>query len=206
MQDWGMDVFKVGDALGVGGFGYWDGKKVIRVEMFDSLFCEIKKDGNLSSEVYTTYKGWTPTSKEAAPKQDAYSQLTMFAGSRVVKQEVAVEQSVENFCTGLIKDKLAEFFTKKVGNYTYIATWGPQSLNNDNLGIAVVVKNENLKTITEDKLNHVVVLDMGDKTGIYYYFLGAWEKEPNGIKTREAFEQYLDNLCVELDNPIVVKK
>ena len=35
---------------------------------------------------------------------------------------------------------------------------------------------------------------------ITYYLLGAWEKEKGGIKTREEFFNYLDELLSELDN------
>ncbi|GHV34113.1 hypothetical protein FACS1894178_0970 [Bacteroidia bacterium] len=202
MQEWGMDCFKVGDALGVGSFAYWTGKNVIRIEYFDSLTCEIIADGNLRSQVRTDYFGWNYQAKENEAKINAVSLLSIDAGSRLTHQEVKLSKAIQHLCTGLIRDKKAEFFSKIDPNSTwsYIATFGDQSLNNDNLGIAVIVKTADIKEVTEDKLNHVVVFNSEGKDYLDYYFLGAWEQEPNGIKTREAFEKYLDEVVERLNN------
>jgi len=90
-------------------------------------------------------------------------------------------------------------------NWGYIATWGKQSLNNDNLGIAVLFRTKDVKEITEDKLNHVVVFNSADKDYIDYYFLGAWELEPDGITTKQQFIQYLDKLVADMNKPVVLK-
>ena len=86
----------------------------------------------------------------------------------------------------------------------YIATWGPQSLNKDNLGLAVLYKKSDLIEKTEDKDNHVVVLKPTNGY-VEYYFLGAWELEKNGIKSKEAFIAYLSNLQKQLSEPVDVK-
>nr|HMQ43659.1 DUF4861 domain-containing protein [Mariniflexile sp.] len=51
-----------------------------------------------------------------------------------------------------------------------------------------------LDEVAEQKIgtdDHLVVFKPTTKT-LTYYFLGAWEQEPNGIKTKEAFLQDLN--------------
>jgi hypothetical protein len=38
-----------------------------------------------------------------------------------------------------------------------------------------------------------------------YYFLGAWEQEPNGIKTAEEFKAYLNQTVAELNSPLMIE-
>ena len=38
------------------------------------------------------------------------------------------------------------------------------------------------------------------KEKIIFYFLGAWEKEANGIKTEKEFYEYLENSLSKLNS------
>ena len=42
MQDWGVDVLKVGDALGIGTLAFWNGEKAVRVEKTDDISCSVE--------------------------------------------------------------------------------------------------------------------------------------------------------------------
>lgn len=201
LSSWGMDILKVGTSLGLGTIAYWDGLKANRVAKTDSVISKIAADGMLQSKVETSYFGW----EEAGKKQNLYSTITIDAGSRASRQLLKVDSDLANFCTGIIKDKNATFFesTGKTG-WGYIASWGKQSLNKDNMGLAILFKNADLIKVTEDKDSHVVVLKP-IKGSVEYYFLGAWELEKDAIKSREQFESYLKNFQVVLERPVKVK-
>lgn len=200
LSSWGMDILKVGTSLGLGTIAYWDGLKANRVAKTDSVISKIAADGMLQSKVETSYFGW----EEAGKKQNLYSTITIDAGSRASRQLLKVDSDLANFCTGIIKDKNATFFesTGKSG-WRYIASWGKQSLNKDNMGLAILFKNADLIKVTEDKDSHVVVLKP-IKGSVEYYFLGAWELEKDAIKSREQFESYLKNFQVVLERPVKV--
>ena len=51
MQEWGMDIFKVGNSLGIGSMGMWYDGKVNMVSKTDSIYCEISQNGPIKSEV-----------------------------------------------------------------------------------------------------------------------------------------------------------
>ena len=57
---------------------------------------------------------------------------------------------------------------------------------------------------TQDEHSNVVVLTPKDLR-LTYYFMAAWEQEPNAIKTEEAFVKYLDGVVTELSSPLDVR-
>lgn len=201
MQDWGMDIFKVGNSLGIGAFGMWCDGKVNMVSKTDSVTCKITKNGPVRSEIKTNYYGWSVKDK----KYDVESKLSITAGSRLTKNLIKVTGNAENIVTGLAKYAGTTFMkgNAKKG-WNYIALWGHQSLADDNLGIALFYKTKNLAELTEDKLSYIVKLKP-NKGEVEYYFGAAWEKEFEGIKTEKEFRSYLENVINELNNPLVLE-
>jgi len=87
--------------------------------------------------------------------------------------------------------------------WMYLATYGKQSLAGDSLGLSILFRKNNLVQLTEDANSHVVVLKPSDNS-LTYYFLAAWEKELDGIRSGKQFIQYLNETVRKLDNSIVV--
>lgn len=202
LSSWGMDILKVGPSLGVGTIAYWDGEKAQRVAKTDSVYSKVAVDGRVQSRVETTYYGWDI----AGGKHLLRSSISIDAGSRASRQELQIDGTIGNLCTGIIKDAKAELIVSKgsAKGWGYIATWGKQSLNKDNMGLAVLFRSADLITVTSDKDNHVVVLK--PKKGVVdYYFLGAWELEPNGIKSKDEFTAYLNKLAAQLSEPVATR-
>lgn len=190
-SDWGMDVLKVGSSLGIGSIGFWENGKAIRVEKTDSLHCEILQNGILQSKIRTQYLGWQINDQ----KLDLTSDLSIQAGSRMTRQDIAMTASIPNICTGIVKHDNGELIKKvptdKGGQWGYIATYGNQSLADDNLGMVIFFKVEDLVEIQQDENSHVVVLKP-NQNQLTYYFAAAWEQEPQGIKTMNEFKEYLE--------------
>lgn len=133
MADWGgMDNMKVGKALGIGSIAIWDGQKAVRVEKKDSITCLIPADGKIRSQVKTIYYGWDANSQ----KCDLTSLISIDAGSRASHMELLVNKNIDNIATGIIKSEDAELIVNndKNSEWSYIATFGKQSLNNDMQG------------------------------------------------------------------------
>lgn len=197
---WGMDVLKVGSSLGIGALGTWRGDKALRVETTDSLACRITENGPVESMVKTDYYGWKVGDKTT----HVDSRMSIQAGSRLTRHDVKLTNSLPNICTGIVKHDQGALLTGGNATWGYIATWGQQSLNNDQLGMAILYHKSDLQTVTADAHSHVVVLAPTTQP-ITYYFLAAWELEPNGIRTQAAFQQYLNTVLDELASPIVVR-
>ncbi|NOG44583.1 MAG: DUF4861 domain-containing protein [Calditrichaeota bacterium] len=202
MADWGMDILKVGSSLGIGSIGMWIADSAQRVEKTDSISCSIETNGVIQSSIKTNYFGWQIDNQSF----NLSSSVTINAGSRLTKCDLKVRKNPSNLCTGIVKHDSAEVIKSNnaKSEWQYLATYGKQSLNNDNLGMAVIYKASELETLTEDKHSNVVVLKPSQGF-ITYYYLAAWELEPSGIKNKETFIGYLDDILKTLNNPISVR-
>ncbi len=196
-----MDILKVGEALGIGSLAMWHEGKAQRVAQTDSVTCAIISNGAVQSQIQTKYFGW----KIGPGSYNVVSNLSITAGSRLTRHTAEISGDAENLCTGIVKlDSTTLLSSSAAGEgWAYLATFGKQSLANDNLGMAVLYRKNDLIEVTEDQFSHVVVLKPANGQ-LTYYFLGAWEQESNGIKTAEEFEAYLTQTVAELNSPMVI--
>lgn len=195
MQDWGMDVLKVGSTLGVGTIAWWNGESIERVAETDSVSCEIISNGGLRAMIKTNYYGW----QTAGFKTNMQSFLSIDANSRLTKQVLIFDEAPENICTGIYIDKNAEKIELQAGEWTCLATWGQQSLNNYQLGLCIFAKTSSIAQNTADKKNHALVMKPENNTASWF-FGAAWELEPNGFKTKEDFVMYLKDELARLNS------
>lgn len=202
---WGMDNLIVGKALGLGTIAIWDGEKAVRVEERDSTTCIIQADGKIRSQVKTIYHGWNAN----GTKCDLTSLISIDAGSRASHMELLTDRKIDNITTGIVKINGAELITQndKNSEWSYIATFGKQSLNNDMQGLAIFVRTKQLKEITEDALNYILVLNP-ENNYTEYYFMPTWELDKEPVKTKEQFMVCIEEVINRLNNNIniTVKK
>jgi hypothetical protein len=202
MQPWGMDVMKVGKSLGLGSPGVWRKNSALRIEKTDSVSCRIAENGDVYSSIVTQYNGWK-TGKE---KVNVQSVISIHAGTRLTHQELKLSPAIDSLCTGIVKDKTAKL-SKSVGDalhFGYIATYGKQSLNSDELGLAVFFNPHDIVSFTEDADSHVVILN-SSRESVQYYYLAAWVGEKNGIKNEADFNKYVSRVAEELANPLTIE-
>jgi unsaturated rhamnogalacturonyl hydrolase len=198
-SDWGVDVLKVGKSLGMGGFGFWNGKSVDLVSAVDTRDAFITNNGDLYSGFKINYNGWQINNQ----KLDLAAHFSMQAGSRLVNVKLKTSEQLPNLAIGLVKHPGTTFIEgpQNISGYawTYVASWGKQSVSgeNDHLGMAVIFRRDDRSKQTQDENSYVSV--MKDKGGeLEYYFLAAWEHELGGIKTEADFKAYLDREVVRL--------
>ncbi len=189
--DWGMDILKVGPSLGIGGYGYWREGKVERVSDVEGWTASVRQNGALQSQLGIHYKQW----QVAGKKIDLDSSLTMRAGQELVHVRLKSSEPLDNIAAGLVRHEGTQVLTGEMevtgDAYTYLATWGPQSLDGGNLGMAVLFQRRDLRALDADEFNHVAVLEpRGDV--LEYFFLAAWDGAENGIDSAEAFKSYLE--------------
>lgn len=199
---WGMDNTKAGKSLGLGSISIWDGTKVTRVEKKDSTICFISADGKLRSQVKTTYCGWNAN----GTKCNLTSLISIDAGSRASHVELHVDKTIDNISTGINKDPKGKLIVDNNQNseWTYLATFGKQSINKDTQGLVIFYRAEQLKLKTEDELNHVVVLKPDSDGNVDYYLMSTWELEKDAITTETEFRNAIDEVLLKLNKNIAV--
>jgi hypothetical protein len=199
LADWGMDILKVGESLGLGSVGIWglDGN-VKRVEETDSIKCSIVSSGPIQAEIETNYYGW----QAGDVKTDLRSVLRISAGSRLTHHQLTTSAELDHLCTGIVIHDLAEFSLLEPDDTEWIClySYGRQSLAEDNLGLAVLFRSVDMIQIEADDHSRFVVLDASGGE-LEYYYLAAWEKEPEGIRDAGEFRSYLEQVLARLNNP-----
>ena len=105
--------------------------------------------------------------------------------------------------SGIVKHPAGELIVpdEVPEDWSYLATYGDQSMNDDGLGMAVFYRTADLIELTEDKYSHIVVLKPSADNTLTYCFAAAWELEEGGIKTKEAFVEYLKHTAGLLSHP-----
>jgi unsaturated rhamnogalacturonyl hydrolase len=191
MSDWGMDILKVGSSLGAGGYGYWAGDSVQLVSNLEGWDASVIDNGDLYSAIQIIYKDWQVDEKTLNLTAD----LSMHGGSRLVHTRLNLSEPLENLAIGLVKHPGTELIEGNIDitgkAYTYVASWGKQTLNDDKLGMALLFRKSDRIEQATDAHNYVSVMDVAGEN-VDYYFLAAWEEELDGIKTREDFVAYLE--------------
>lgn len=197
-SNWGMDLLKVGQTLGLGSIGRYQNDSLYRFQSVDSVTCEINRDGDLRSEIETTYFGWQTESD----KTTLTSVISIEAGSALTSHLLSFDQPIGGFCTGLVANKGEEFIDKTVGDYRLLATFGEFSLAGDKMGLAIIVPNASIEKVSDGAGSHVVNFKRSEE--IEYYFMAAWEQGASQVKSMDAFEALMDVEMNRLNNPLKV--
>ena len=195
-SDWGMDILKAGKSLGIGSVGRLYDGKVLHFNEVDSTSANIENTPEKSS-VIINYNGW----KTGDKKINLKSILSIKPDKRYTKYSLQASDSISGICTGIVKFEGIELIKKESENknWGYLATYGQQTLVPDNLGMAIFYNLQTVDSIVDSEFDHLIVFK-STKEQISYYFLGAWEQEKDGIKTKEAFFNYLDEKLKELND------
>ncbi|MFV8341244.1 DUF4861 family protein [Flavobacterium sp. XS2P39] len=195
MSAWGADVLKAGKGIGVGSIDRYLNKERLHFYAVDSTIAKVENKAN-SSSVKVNYYGW----KTASDKIDFTSELIIKPDQRYTKHTIQPSKEIAGICTGIVKQKNTELLKKVSKNkkWAYLATYGAQSLVPDKLGMAIFYETNTIENVVDAEFDYLLVFKPRT-TPTSFYFLGAWEQEPNGIKTKEAFVSYLDQKLEELN-------
>jgi unsaturated chondroitin disaccharide hydrolase len=182
----GRDIYKIGDAIGIGSVGALVDGKVVRVSDVDDRSWRIISDGPVRSIVELNYKGW----KVGGRKVNLTSRMTQWAGKRGFEHSIRTEGADGlQLVTGLPrKDSLEEKAFEPTADEPALwrATWGHQvlktgatateSLPDQNLGLAIITPGRASKLIANDPLNLLVQPAFVNGT-TSWYVLAAWDQE-----------------------------
>jgi len=187
MSDWGMDIFAVGHSLGIGSVGYWANSKVNGLAKVARTNCIIDYSGILESKITTNYYYW----QYNGGTTDICSELSICAGSYLTKTHITSTEEIDNLCTGIVRHEKGELVISadSTSEWSYIGTFGKQSIIKDDLGLAIFYKTKNLIALKDDSLNHVVILKPENRE-ITYYFCGIWGQDSSHINSMDQFKAF----------------
>ncbi len=223
LADWGMDVLHCGSSLGSGGLALLKNDSLFRLGSTEVYEYQKITEGPVRSVFELRYKGWDVDGEmlEAVEKISVYPGKYWFESDVTVTGCPAGSQIVTGIVTSHLKKDPFEF---KASGFQCIGTHDIQSLNNDELGMAVTVpvsesgKIGRTTDINFFKLGYETVPEKGFSIIIsetYYigqkctsgkpakhYFFSVWGLDKDQWKTEEGFRKYISEESEKLTEPI----
>lgn len=187
IMDWGSDVLKVGNSLGIGSPAIYYQDSLHTLFNVGKKELMVVKNGDKRSILRTTFTDLAIGGQKFDLEQD----WTIEAGNyyTTIYLKVTKGQLPEgaSFATGIVKH-LDTVKTGQTDKNFYAYTWGKQSFHKDNLGMAIFADIAFQPTAIADKLSHVYVFKNAANE-VKYSFLSAWEKGNSSIQEEGAFER-----------------
>jgi unsaturated chondroitin disaccharide hydrolase len=178
----GRDIYKVGDAIGIGSVaGFVDGK-VIKVAEVKERKWRILASGPVRTIVELQYDGWNAGGRLI----DLRSRITQWAGERGFTHTIFAKSADDfEFVTGLPSKPQIDPVTSGDSAATWIATWGEQvvapgptateAVPGQKLGLAIVTLAPHA-AFRDDSKNHLVDFKLSNGSESWYT-IAAWDQE-----------------------------
>lgn len=193
IMDWGTDVLKVGNSLGLGSPAIWYKDSLYTLSNCAKKEIEILENGDAKSIIRTSF-----TQLEIdGNKFDLIQDWSIEVGKpwSEISLKTANEKLPDGmfFATGIVKH-LPEINTGEANNYFYAMNWGKQSFHKENMGMAVSAKKAFQPEAIADELSHAYVFRNAEKE-VNYRFMAAWERDVNKVKNKEGFKKLVEESC-----------
>lgn len=226
LADWGMDVLHCGSSLGSGGLALLKNDSLFRLGSTPVYEYQKIVEGPVRSVFELRYSGWDVDGEML----EAVERVSIYPGKYWFESDVTVTGCPEGsqIVTGIVTSHLKrDPFEFQAGNFQCIGTHDVQSLNKDELGMAVMVPLSEAGKIgrTTDinffKLGYETVVEKGFSHIIsetYYigqncesgkaakhYFFSVWGLDKDQWKSEEGFRNYLAEEAEKLSSPVLVK-
>lgn len=197
LAPWGMDVLKVGPSLGIGGLGTVRGGEPAQFGSVPELSASITESGADAGR-FTITAGAIDAGEGATGGFTA--DYAIGAQSPLTRVSVNASDTLP-LASGVVMHDGAEFIQSggaSEGNWRYIATWGDtQSENGDGLGMALFYRADQASYGGLANETHFVTFGEAE---FEYGFLAAWERDPMGIRDRDAFVALLAEELANLES------
>ena len=226
LNDWGMDVLHCGSSLGSGGLALLRNDSLYRLGSTDVYEYQKILEGPVRSVFELRYSGWDV----AGEMLQCIERISVYPGKYWFESDVTVTGSTpdDQIVTGIVTSHLKrEPFSFDAAGFKCIGTHDVQSLNKDELGMAVLVplseagKIARTTDINFFKLGYKTVIPksfsniisetyyIGQKStpgvSAKHYFFSVWGLEKEQWKSEEGFKKYIVEEADKLSNPITIE-
>ncbi|MEL6941692.1 MAG: DUF4861 family protein [Bacteroidota bacterium] len=189
IMNWGSDILKVGNSLGMGSPAIYLDGEVITFSDYEEHLVEISKDDDTEACVKSTFKNL----KIKNTIVDLVEEWCLQAGSPVSSIHLEVTKGElpagAVFATGVVKH-LPIATIGESADKAFLYTWGEQSFHHEDMGMAIVVDKSYDYAFPKNKETHLLTIKPKDNKATYQ-FLAAWERDVVGVKHEGAFEEMI---------------
>jgi len=225
LNDWGMDVLHCGGSLGAGGIALLKNDSLFRLGSTEVYEFQKIIEGPVRSIFELRYSGWEVDGE----MMEAVERITIYPGKYWFESDVTVTgcSSNDQIVTGIVTSHLKrDPFEFKSGNFQCVGTHGVQSLNKDELGMAILVPEREAgkigrttdinffklgyKTVVPKSFSNIIsetyYIGQKCKSGspAKHYFFSVWGLDKIQWKTEEGFRTYIGEEAEKLSEPIKI--
>jgi len=193
IMDWGSDILKVGNSLGLGSPAIWYQDSLYTLSTCKGKVIEIVENGNDKSMIRTTFTALDIDGYKFDLIQDwsissgqPWSEINL----KVINGSLPDKM---RFATGIVKH-LPEIIQGESQNTFYALNWGKQSYHNENMGMAIIADKSYAPVHVDDELSHAFAFNNADNE-VTYRFLAAWERDSNNVQNSIDFKALVE-LCI----------
>lgn len=213
---YGLDVLKVGPALGVGGFGVWVDDQICMAADTMKTY-HVRANGPLRAVLDLEFIDWYMGKGKKEPgthgpgyqrRLDMYARLSICAGQKWSQVDLRIEPvdklPVPEVVVGVVKHEDTELI--EVKDAGVVGRWGHQALGDHekpksaDLGLGFAVDPQAVQVYAQNEYNNYVRLKAEDGQ-VRYRIHGSWEKEPDGAQSTAEYKEML--LKVARKKPVV---
>ncbi|MEQ9296958.1 MAG: DUF4861 family protein [Cyclobacteriaceae bacterium] len=207
IQDWGMDVLKVGNSLGAGALAMLKNDSIYRLTDTKKATFKLVSQGPVRAIMQLIYEDW----KVEDETFDLTETLSIWAGKRHYESEVALSGTgADTLVTGIVDLFALEAAYTKGNGAEMIYTHGLQSENKDILGMGLIVPTDGF--IAFDKapeegegVVNTYTAYLKPIDGLYRFaFYTGWELDDEGFKDEAYFKEQLTSITSSMTNPIKI--
>ena len=195
----GVDAYSAGPTRGCGASGIWASEQLhIPKNFVDS---RVLTNGPIRVMFELVYEPFEVNGAQVAQvlrvSLDGGSQLNHF--QTFYRRQSGNEPLAVAVGLKKIKDAQKEFNAER-GRLT---VWEPMANNLGMQGLAILVNPLDAEKVTEDKLNHLVVLKPSSTVPVSYWAGFAWDRAGR-ITSAEAWNKYVDEFAEARRSPIAI--
>ena len=197
MADWGQDILQVNQSLGAGGIGVWrqnpETKKWGVTQLGRSRISASIVNTPGRASVRVTSLGFAGDGGPA----NLIATYSIMPLSRITEVEATTNGRVPQMIAGIIRHPGVEIVSGKSGKWSFIGTWGVQSLAKDELGMVLFYRTDAASPLRGET---DISIRFCDRHHFRYAFAAAWIQEPGAPRTLAAFEAWARSAAAEFDH------
>ncbi|MEN8247668.1 MAG: DUF4861 family protein [Bacteroidota bacterium] len=210
IDDWGMDILKVGNSLGAGAIALSKDDTIYRWDGTGDAGYELLYDGPLRSSFELFFKDW----KVDDVTIDLKHQITIHAGTNYYHSMVKLSdyESQIQLVTGIVNLHSDTLYLSNSDGFVTMYTHDRQAENQSYLGMGILAADSVFSASGEapQEGGPVTTTYLGtlkfrfDNTADFYYYAG-WQNQDSRFENREFFNSSIEKAIKELSHPIIVK-
>ena len=186
IMDWGSDILKVGNSLGLGSPAVWYRDSLYTLSHYKSKSIQVVENGNDRSMIRTIFSEIEIDGQVFNLVQDWSIESGQPWSEIKLKVTDGALPAGMRFATGIVKH-LPEIIQGESDNNFYALNWGKQSFHDENMGMAIIADKSYAPRHVNDDLSHAFAFDNAERE-VVYRFLSAWERDANNVHDSNEFK------------------